>query len=133
MRSVWIAGLMLAFGGSASGAEAVDCANAMSTYEMNACADKDLAADDAALNAAYAKALADIAKHNAPAPYDRKTYEQALRMAQRAWIAYRDADCKGVVPMAWGGGTGTTLAVLGCLSAKTQTRTKELTEMFEGR
>ena len=111
--------------------EPVDCANATSTYEINACADKDLAKADAALNAAYQKALAKIAASDQEKPYDPKSWEEALRASQRAWVAFRDADCKGLVPMAWAGGTGTSMEVLGCMTAKTDERTKELKERFD--
>jgi len=116
--------------GEALAGERVSCDTALNTFELNACAERAFEADDAALNAAYRKALDAIAKHDAPAPYDRKAYEAAFRAAQRAWVAYRDGDCKGVVPFGWGGGTGTTAAVLGCLSAKTKVRTQEISEML---
>jgi uncharacterized protein YecT (DUF1311 family) len=108
--------------------EPVDCSNAMSTYEINFCADKDLAKADAALNAIYQKALAKIAESDQEKPYDAKSWEAALRESQRAWVAFRDADCKGLVPMAWAGGSGTSMEVLGCMTAKTDARTKELKE-----
>jgi uncharacterized protein YecT (DUF1311 family) len=107
-----------------------DCGEARNTVEMIACADQELAAADAKLNEAYLKVLKRAADLNAPAPYDGKAYEAALRAAQRAWVAFRDADCKGVVPFEWGGGMGATAAVLGCLAAKTTARTKELNESY---
>ena len=110
---------------------AIDCTNASATFELNFCADKELAAADAQLNDAFKKALVFIAKSGAERPYDSKSWEDALRASQRAWIAYRDADCKGLAPMSWTGGTGTTGAVLGCMSAKTKARTKELLEVAE--
>ena len=104
----------------------VDCDKAMSTPELNQCADATLQAADAKLNAMYQKALAVIRKTKSEQPYDRKSWEEALKVSQRAWLAYRDADCDGLVPMSWGGGTGTTSAVLWCKTEKTETRTKEL-------
>ncbi len=108
----------------------VDCENATSTYEMNICAERDLEKADAALNATYAKVLAKIAASNQEKPYDAKSWEEALRKSQRAWIAFRDADCKDLVPMAWTGGSGTTADVLGCLIEKTEARTQELEQRF---
>ena len=110
---------------------AIDCANAMSTAEINFCSEKLLDAADAKLNEAYKKALDFVAKTEGEKPYDAKSWEEALRASQRAWVAYRDADCKGLVPMSWSGGTGTTAEVLGCMSAKTKARTQELLEMYE--
>lgn len=135
MRRLWVAGAAFvmtgASAGSGSAAEQVDCGNAQTTYEMQFCADKDFKAADAEMNQAYQAAIARAAGQEAPAPYDGKAYEAALRAAQRAWVAYRDADCKGVVPFSWQGGTGTGAAVIGCLTAKTQSRTKDLREMVE--
>ena len=111
-------------------AEQTDCSNASNTYEMNICADKEFAAADAELNAVYKVALAAIANSDGEKPYDRKSWEAALRASQRAWVAFRDADCKGLVPMEWSGGTGTTTAVLGCMIQLTQERTKMLKERF---
>lgn len=110
----------------------IDCANAMTTYEQNYCADKDLAAADAKLNDAYKALLAAIAKTENEKPFDAKSWEKALRESQRAWVAFRDADCDGLVPKSWTGGTGTTVAVLGCKIAKTEARTKELLEYVDG-
>lgn len=117
---------------SGAGAQApIDCAKAMATAELNACADQALARADAALNAAYRKVVAKIAASDGAKPYDNKSWDAALRASQRTWIAWRDADCKGLVPFPWGGGTGTTGEVLGCLTEKTEARTKQLRDWFE--
>lgn len=110
---------------------AVDCANASATAELNFCAEKELDKADAQLNQVYKKVLAFIAKNGSEKPFDAKSWEAALRESQRAWVAFRDADCKGLVPMSWTGGSGTSGAVLGCLSEKTKARMKELEELYE--
>jgi uncharacterized protein YecT (DUF1311 family) len=115
---------------SAIAGEAIDCSNPTSTVEMNECADRELAAADAKLNAAYDKALKSLKDLASDPPFDAKAWEEALRKSQRAWIAFRDAECKDHVPMFWSGGTGTTSAVLGCLSRKTKERTEELEESY---
>ena len=62
--------------------ETIDCKNAVTQFDMNQCADKDYQAADKKLNDAYKKVVAgeegDTAK---------------LKAAQRAWIAFRDAQC----------------------------------------
>lgn len=108
----------------------IDCAEQNTTVEMNFCADEDFKASDAKLNAVYKKVLAQIGDSDLEKPYDRASWESALRESQRAWVAFRDADCKGAVPMEWSGGTGTTSAVLGCMTAKTDARTKDLAERY---
>ena len=89
-----------------------------------------MAKADAELNAVYAKVRARIAKTEAGPPYDAKSFEEALRKSQRAWVAYRDADCKDLVPMSWTGGSGTSGEVLGCMTSKTKARTKDLAERY---
>lgn len=113
--------------------EKIDCNNAMSTVEMNYCAGEDFEQADAELNAVYAKSLAAIPGMATEKPYDAKSWEQALRTSQRAWVAFRDAECDGHVPMFWGGGTGTTVAVLGCKTSLTKARTQEIKEAYENR
>jgi uncharacterized protein YecT (DUF1311 family) len=112
-------------------APAIDCAKATATVELNFCAEKELDKADAALNAVYKKVLAYIAKTGGDKPYDAKSWEAALRESQRAWVAFRDADCKGLIPMSWTGGTGTTGEVLGCMLDKTKVRTTELESLYE--
>ncbi|NJM55392.1 MAG: DUF1311 domain-containing protein [Verrucomicrobiae bacterium] len=109
-------------------AAALDCANAMSTPDLNACSEIEYKTADADLNAAYRKALAEIAKTDLEAPHDPKSFEAAFRKSQRAWVAWRDAECEGLMPMFMGGGSATTGAILGCLTEKTQARAKEISE-----
>jgi uncharacterized protein YecT (DUF1311 family) len=134
---VWVATLLgvanLALIGPAFAADPkVACARAVVTPELNLCAERTLQAADAKLNAAYQQALAEIRKIEAAKPYDPTSWEKALRASQNAWIAFRDADCSGLLPMSWTGGTGTTAAVLGCKAEKTEVRTKELRAIVNG-
>jgi uncharacterized protein YecT (DUF1311 family) len=108
----------------------IDCENIRNTVESNFCADKDLKSADAKLNALYKKVLTQINENGLEKPYDRHSWQEALRESQRAWMSFRDLDCKGVVPMEWSGGTGTTAAVLICMKDKTEARTKELAERY---
>ena len=110
---------------------AIDCSNATATFELNFCAEKEFDKADAALNEIYKRTLAYVAATVGEKPYDPKSWESALRESQRAWVAFRDAQCKGLVPMSWGGGTGTTGEVLGCMSGMTAARSKELSEMYK--
>jgi uncharacterized protein YecT (DUF1311 family) len=108
----------------------IDCAKATSTVEINYCADRDYAEADRALNEAYKTALAIVTKSDNAAPYAAAQWEKEFRASQRAWIAFRDADCKGLVPMEWSGGSGTTFAVLGCMIDLTKARTTVLLERY---
>jgi uncharacterized protein YecT (DUF1311 family) len=111
-------------------AQNVDCSKASSTVEMNFCADKDFQAADKSLNAAYTAALASVKTRDLEKPYDAKSFEAALRASQRAWLAFRDADCKDLVAQEWSGGSGTASASLGCMTEKTIQRTKDLKERY---
>ena len=102
------------------------CANTVSTPELNLCSERAWQEPDAKLNTAFAKVLDSIRKTNSEKPYDRNSWEKALRASQRAWVTFRDSDCKGLVPMSWTGGTGTTSAVHECMTINTKIRTKEL-------
>lgn len=129
-----VSSLVLAFAPLAAAAQdepAVDCANAMSTYEMNICADRDLETADGELNAVYKSALAAIPGMATDPPYDAKSWEAALRASQRAWLAFRDAECEGHVAMFWSGGTGATADIVGCKAEKTRERTKELKARYD--
>ena len=133
--NVWMGavGLGLAMGPALAQpkAPAVDCTKASATSELNICAEQDWAREDAALNAVYKRVLAKIAASDQGEPYGAKSWDKALRDSQRAWVAFRDTDCKGLVPFDWTGGTGTTGAVLGCMSRTTKERAKDLRERFE--
>lgn len=130
-RRVWaLCCCVLALSGW-TGASAADCDDAKSTAEINACADKAFEEADTALNRVYKQALAAVPKRAIEPPYDAKSWEAALRESQRAWLAYRDSECKTHQSMFWGGGSGTSAVVLGCMTEKTKARTKELTESYD--
>ena len=105
---------------------AVDCAKAFSTLEINDCAEQEFKRADARLNAAYKAMLARI---DTGTDFDAKTkagLRTAVQDAQRKWLAFRDADCKGAVGREWTGGTGQTYAVYSCLTEKTVARVRDL-------
>ncbi|MBV9929369.1 MAG: DUF1311 domain-containing protein [Alphaproteobacteria bacterium] len=60
---------------------------------MNHCWEARLRADDARLNAAWRRALARIAAKPGLGAAERAAWTARLRAAQRAWLAWRDADC----------------------------------------
>lgn len=108
----------------------LDCENATGTSELNACADREFEAADAELNKVYAEAMKAIPEMAGEPPYDAKAWQAALRASQRAWIAYRDAECDAHVPMFWTGGTGATSEIVGCKTTMTKSRTKEIQEHY---
>jgi uncharacterized protein YecT (DUF1311 family) len=63
------------------------------------------------------------------APRDgRPGYYQALLNAQRAWLKFRDAECR-VAGYAMRGGTGEAMIVSSCMAEVTRARTKQLRDM----
>ncbi|SHN25887.1 Uncharacterized conserved protein YecT, DUF1311 family [Pseudomonas asturiensis] len=96
-------------------AQAEDCdANQAS---MNQCAAKELAALDADLNTQY---TAQMSWLKSPAK------KQALKDAQRKWIALRDADCLYQVGKREGSGSIWPLLQTQCLAEQTRVRVKQL-------
>lgn len=116
-----------------SSGDTIDCANPASTVAINYCADIEFEKADANLNVTFKNAIAAIPAMAGEAPYDAKSWESALRASQRAWLAFRDAECAGHVPMFWSGGTGTSADVIGCKSALTQARIQQLNDRYEKR
>lgn len=79
-----ILGLILAVAGSVARAD--DCDTTMAQQDMNRCADLAFQAADSELNDAYADAVAFARDIGGEA-------EDKLRIAQRAWVTFRDAAC----------------------------------------
>lgn len=84
---------------------------------MNICAGVAYKAADRKLNEAYGKVVA----HLKDSPEDRKL----LQAAQRAWIAFRDAEC-AFSGNGYAGGSMQPMVVSMCLTDLTETRTKQL-------
>jgi uncharacterized protein YecT (DUF1311 family) len=85
-----------------------------STAGMIDCADAELKIQDAALNAAYRKAMKDLTAEQKP----------KLQAAQRAWVAFRDAECASYQNEAWG--TLSRINAAGCVLHMTVMRTIDL-------
>lgn len=109
---------------SPEGALALDCKNAVTTVDLNECADMEYKAADRRLNDAYRQALARIDKSELP-PEGLRGYRQALQDAQRKWIPFRDAECELARFDAYGG-TMATMLTIGCLTNQTERRIKDL-------
>lgn len=102
-----------------------------STVGMMECLSAETAVWDTFLNDEYRETRAvfeamDVEETN-PA-YARRA--QALRTAQRAWIAFRDAEC-GLAYSRWGAGSMRMLDGAGCRQRMTAERALELRAMRE--
>ena len=83
-----LAGWLVAPGLAVADAEKIDCGNAQSTYEINACADKEFSSADAELNAAYQAALKAVPQFAAgEKPYDARSWKRRCVPASgRGWL-----------------------------------------------
>lgn len=87
--------------------------------ELLACLETEYERADAELNAAWPVVLA-----NPPSGSDQQEQRQRIRASQRAWIAFRDADCAAKadvgIPKYW------RMNELYCLISHTRHRTQDL-------
>ncbi|MBV9045178.1 MAG: DUF1311 domain-containing protein [Alphaproteobacteria bacterium] len=91
------------------------CDDAPDQNTMNRCAQDDYKASDAALNRAYQKHMKDL-------DADSQTL---LKTAQRAWLAFRDGECKHQAAPN-DGGSMYPMAYFGCLNRLTKDRIKQI-------
>ncbi|WP_354687562.1 lysozyme inhibitor LprI family protein [Cupriavidus necator] len=109
------AGPAHAAGGSALSAEHERCmAKAVSSADMLNCTSAELRQQDKTLNTAYQGLLRRLV-----APRTG-----LLRVAQREWLQYRDANCAYVADP--GGGTAARVAGASCMAQMTAARAREL-------
>lgn len=112
-------------------AQESDCEEAQTQAEMNACAYQDWEAADAVLNALWPQARAVTKAQDADLPEELKGADQALLNAQRAWIAFRDAQCASE-GFAMRGGSAEPLLIYGCMASLTEDRVEDLRAVIEG-
>jgi len=110
----------------------VDCKAPQTQTDMTICAGQDLADADSALNVQYQATRKVMKARDAGAvTEDQKGAEAALIKAQRAWVAYRDAECDLQGYQARGG-TMEPMLVSSCAAKLTRERTGELKALAEG-
>jgi uncharacterized protein YecT (DUF1311 family) len=107
---------ILAMGASAR----AQCEDAKSTAQTNACFAKELKKADTELNGVYRATVKKLHPEDAI----------LLRKTQRAWLAYRDAQCAAEHAL-WGGGTGGPAAWMSCKLELTRQRTAEIQNTYQ--
>lgn len=90
-----------------------------STLGMVICTQRELAIWDQRLNAAYSALMTQYGQ------LDSDSRQNALREAQRAWMAYRDSECLQT-SLIFEGGTAQNVVHAGCLNDMTAKRALEL-------
>lgn len=117
-----------------SAAEQDECADPQAQQQMNDCAAQEFWKLDEDLTMKYEEALAYTRKRDTelppPAAPDLKTRTEALTIAGKAWLQYRDARCDGMGYHARGGTLEAPL-VGNCKIELTKPRIKELMTSLE--
>ena len=103
---------------------------AQTQADMTRQAGRDAAAADAAMNAQYRSTMASMKEADDQKAFDAgsgPSYRNALLAAQRAWLAYRDAECV-LEGYEFRGGSAAPMAHAQCRAALTEARTRALKE-----
>jgi uncharacterized protein YecT (DUF1311 family) len=107
------------------------CLNETSTPGTTDCMARALQEADAKLNAVYKKAMSVIDHDDRTQdPSAKAVWKTQLEKAQRAWIAFRDADCGDLTYSEWSNGSGANPAVPACRYDKTVQRTADLLSRY---
>jgi len=110
-------GLTLAIALAPEAVEATECLDTLSQTGMNICTYQAFRRTDAELNSVYQQIINRLRTDVGTARY--------MTMAQRAWTAFRDAECDLVASGTTGGSIQPTISST-CLESMTQLRIKTL-------
>jgi uncharacterized protein YecT (DUF1311 family) len=111
-------------------AQDVDCTRTSIQSELNYCAEQDWQVADADLNRVYKAVMAAMKAMDQGLPPELQGAATTLRDAQRAWITFRDANCRlAGYPMR--GGSAEPLLIYGCLRQMSVERTEELMSLTD--
>ncbi|WP_262913485.1 lysozyme inhibitor LprI family protein [Rhizobium halophilum] len=109
----------------------VDCEKAVTQMEMTFCAEQDFAEADDRLNAQYKLTREAMKDWDSEADgLDLGSAANALLASQRAWLAFRDAQCAFHGYQARGG-TMEPMLIYGCQAELTRQRTQQLKEQTD--
>ena len=133
MKQLVLAALVVAWCGQtlARADETIDCKDPQDQNTMTRCAGLDYEKADKDLNKLWPSIKASAEDSDKGAGADEGGYVKALMASQKAWIAFRDAECT------WQGfeshgGSMEPMLVNGCLARLTRERIKQLTENSDG-
>jgi uncharacterized protein YecT (DUF1311 family) len=102
------------------------CRDKTSNVELSGCLAQLAAKVDRDLNALWPRVLKTIDDASHLTKSQRADWKAKLTVAQRHWIAFRQADCREPVGYEWFGGTGMGGAVSTCLAKHTLDRIQDL-------
>lgn len=118
-------GLGLLLASSAGAEDEAICADAQTTVEIGECVRKAFDEADAELNLVWAQVMKTFKPNDYMPAKELKTWKETLTASQRAWIEFKENDCKAV-SYEWRGGSGASNAVVFCLLEHTTRRTEDL-------
>ena len=111
----------------------LDCHNPVTQADINVCASRDAKAADAAMVTEYkiATVILGSMDREIDRKYDKRpSYSAALLSSQRAWLAFRKAQCE-VEGYAARGGSVENIIIDECIAAVSEGRTKQIKEMLK--
>jgi uncharacterized protein YecT (DUF1311 family) len=103
----------------------VDCQKAITTPDINACAQAEFEQVEKQLNDTYRRVMQSLSK-----PDDGIAYadiKKSLIEAQRAWVVFRQKDCDAYFTL-YAAGTIRTVMYIGCMQGHAERRIKALEE-----
>lgn len=114
--------------------KAANCAEPETDEQGTECATADFDKATKELNAVYEKLMATKTEQDKEAAAENSPYGSqvdALKNSQRAWIAFRDAQC-ALVGLQFAGGTIQSTMETSCHADLTKARIAELEKVLEG-
>ena len=112
-------------------AQEPNCKEPQTQADMTICAGKDYEKADKELNVAYQKLRKLLIERDKAADADGKGATDALVTAQRAWVAFRDANC-ALAGFQARGGSMEPMLISSCLAETSGKRAEELRQLSEG-
>ena len=112
-------------------AQEPNCKEPQTQADMTICAGKDYEKADKQLNVEYQKLRKLLVERDKTADADGKGATDALVTAQRAWVAFRDANC-AVAGFQARGGSMEPMLISSCLAEMSTRRADELRQLSEG-
>lgn len=106
---------------------AEDCSKVLNAMDLEDCAAKEQKVVEARLNSTYQKLMRRL--DGQEGGEKNQALRQAVLEAQRAWVRFREADCRAVYTQH--GGSARNLQVIGCLQSHAEQRLRELDDFME--
>lgn len=128
----------LAIAQQASSAQSPCDEKPISQLQMDRCADYEHKEADAHLNKVYSKAMQymtkDLTRARSKGNEEQMKYEEtaiaSLKEAERAWLSYRDIQCKAAAQQ-YEGGSMAPMIYAQCLTQITEHRTAEIKSIYQ--